>query len=148
MSALKIYGGLEIKILARNLPDSTPVKGDDDYKKLKRKLDNYFIPEKNKHHATYTFNKQSLEPGERLESLVSYAARLREKTKDCKIEDRIYEKILEHLIKTIKDDDLIKRSIQKIWDLDRFIEEARQRDDINQQVTVMKDNCKITKLRD
>ena len=73
MSTLKIYGGLEIKTLARNLPDATPVKGDDDYKKLKRKLDNYFIPEKNKHHATYTFNKQSLEPGETLESVVSSA---------------------------------------------------------------------------
>ena len=66
VSVLKIYGELEVKRLARNLPDATPVEGDDDYKKLKRKLDNYFIPKKNKHHARYTFNKQRLKPGERV----------------------------------------------------------------------------------
>ena len=38
VSALKIYGGQEIKKLAHNLPDTAPVEGDDDYKKLKRKL--------------------------------------------------------------------------------------------------------------
>ena len=38
VSALKIYGGKEIKKLARNLPDTAPVIGDDDDKKLKRKL--------------------------------------------------------------------------------------------------------------
>ena len=38
VSALKIYGGKQIKKLAGNLPDTTPVVGDDDYKKLKRKL--------------------------------------------------------------------------------------------------------------
>ena len=36
VGALKIYGGREIKKLARNLPDTTPVVGDDDYKKLKQ----------------------------------------------------------------------------------------------------------------
>ena len=48
VSALKIYGGKEIKKLARNLPDTAPVVGDDDYKKLKRKLDNHFLPKKNR----------------------------------------------------------------------------------------------------
>lgn len=51
MSALKIYCGHEIKKLARNLSDTTPVVGDDGYKKMKRKIDNYFLPKKNKHHA-------------------------------------------------------------------------------------------------
>ena len=58
VSALKIYGGKEIKKLARNLPDTARVVGDDDYKKLKRKLDNHFLPKKNKHHARFTFSKQ------------------------------------------------------------------------------------------
>ena len=57
VSALKIYGGQEIKKLAHNLPDTAPVEADDDYKKLKRKLNNYFLPKKNKHHARYTFSK-------------------------------------------------------------------------------------------
>ena len=34
MSALKIYGGKEIKKLARTLPGTAPVVRDDDYKKL------------------------------------------------------------------------------------------------------------------
>ena len=58
VSALKIYGSQEIKNLARNLPDATPVVGDDNYKKLKRKLNNHFLPKKSKHHARYTFCKQ------------------------------------------------------------------------------------------
>ena len=46
VSALKIYGGKEIKKLAPNLPDTAPLVGDDDYKKLKRKLDHHFLPKK------------------------------------------------------------------------------------------------------
>ena len=57
VSAFKIYGGKEVKKLACNLPDTTPVVGDDDYKKLKKKLDNYFLPNKNKHHGRLTFSK-------------------------------------------------------------------------------------------
>ena len=57
MSTLKVFGGKEIKKLARNLPDTAPVVGDDDCKKLKRKLDNHFLPKKNKHHTRFRFNK-------------------------------------------------------------------------------------------
>ena len=64
VSALKIYGGKEIKKLARNLPDTAPLVGDDDYKKLKRKLDHHFLPKKNKQHARYKFNKQKQIEGE------------------------------------------------------------------------------------
>ena len=58
VSTLKIYGGIEIKKLARNLPDTMPVVRGNDYKKLKRKLDNHFLPKKNKHHTRFTFSKQ------------------------------------------------------------------------------------------
>ena len=64
VSALKIYGGKEIKKLACNLPDTAPVVGDDGYKKLKRKLDHHFLLKKNKQHARYTFNKQKQIEGE------------------------------------------------------------------------------------
>ena len=37
-SARKIYGGKEIKKFAHNLPDTALVDGDDDYRKLWRKL--------------------------------------------------------------------------------------------------------------
>ena len=67
VSALKIYGGLEVKKLARNLPDPAPVAGDDEYKKLKRKLNRHFLPKKNKHHARYTFIKQLVAPCNRIQ---------------------------------------------------------------------------------
>ena len=144
VSALKIYGGLEVKKLARNLPDATPVVGDDDYKKLKRKLNNHFLPKKNKQHARYTFSKQRPEAGE---SVVNYAARLREKAKDCEFGEQIDDRILEQLIQTIRNNDLIKKSIQKKWNLDRFIEEASQMEDINQQVKDMKDDYKVSRVK-
>jgi lysyl-tRNA synthetase class I len=37
ISALKIYGGQELKKLARYLPDPPPIEVDNEYEKLKRK---------------------------------------------------------------------------------------------------------------
>ena len=143
VSALKIYGGKEIKKLALNLPDTAPVVGDDNYKKLKRKLDNHFRPKKNKHDGRFTFSKQRPIEGE---SVITYAARLREKSKDCEFGEQTDDRILEHLIQTVKDSELVKRSIQKKWNLDQFLEEASQREDINQQVKDMKEDFKISKV--
>ena len=64
LSALKIYCGKEMKKLARNFPDTARVEEDDDYKKLKRKLESHFFPKKNKHHARLTFSKQKRIEGE------------------------------------------------------------------------------------
>ena len=139
VSALKIYGGKEIKELARNLPDTAPVVGDDDYKQLKRKLDNYFLPKKNKHHERFTFSKQRPIEGE---SVITYAARLHEKSKDCEFGEQTDDRVLE----TVKDSELVKRIIQKKWNLDQFLEEASQREDINQQVKDMKEDFKISKV--
>ena len=143
VSALKIYGGKEIKKLARNLPHTAPLVGDDDYKKLKRKLDHHFLPKKNKQHPRYTFNKQKQIEGE---SVVTYAARLHEKSQDCELGEQTEDRILEHLIQTIKDSELVKRSIQRKWNLDQFLEEASQREDINQQVKDVKEDFKISKV--
>jgi len=71
---------------------------------------------------------------------------VREKAKDCKFGKQTDDRILEHLIQTIKDSELIKRSIQKKWNLDQFLEEASQREDINQQVKHMKEDFKISKV--
>lgn len=101
VSTWKIYDGKEIKKLAFNLPDTVPVVGDDDFKKLKRKLDNHFLPKK--FHARFTFNKQK--------------------------------QILEHLIQTIKDSKLIEGSIQKKWNLNQFLEEAKEKISIRKSKT-------------
>lgn len=117
MNAVKIYGGKEIKKLAGNVPETAPMVGDDDYNKLKRKLNNHFLPKKNKHHARYTFNKQKQIAGE---SVVTYAARLREKSKDCEFGEQTDDRILEQMIQINKHIELVKRSIQKKWNLDQF----------------------------
>ena len=142
ISALKIYDGPELKKLARNLPDPAPIEADDDYQMLKRKLNNHFLPKKNKHHARYTFSKQRMESHE---SIVTYAARMRE-ARDCEFGDQTDDRILEHLIQTVKDNDFIKKCIQKRCNLDQFIEEASQREDIGQQVRDMKDDHKIARV--
>ena len=134
VSALKIYGGKEIKKLARNLPDTAPVVGDDDYKKLKRKLDNHFLPKKNKHHGRFTFSKQRPIEGE---SVITYSAQLRKKSKDCEFGEQTDDRILEHLIQTVKDSELVKRSIQKKWNLDQLnqLKQAKEKISISKSKT-------------
>jgi len=50
------------------------------------------------------------------------------------------------LIQTIEDTELVKRSIQKKWNLDKCHREASQREDINEQVKDMKEDFKISKV--
>lgn len=57
--AMLIYGGGEIRRLAKSLQD--PEEGDV-YKKLKDKLSDYFAPKKNKHYARYIFLKMRPQP--------------------------------------------------------------------------------------
>ncbi|PFX12683.1 hypothetical protein AWC38_SpisGene23317 [Stylophora pistillata] len=46
----------------------------------------------------------------------------------------------------IMDSELVKRSIQKKWNLDPFLEEGSQREDINQQVKDMREDFKFSKV--
>ena len=116
---------------------------DDDYKKLRRKLNNHFLPKKTQHHARYTFNKQK--KNRRRECCHIRGATAR-KTKGLRIREQIDDRVLEHLIQTIKDSELVKRSIQKKSNLDQFLEEPSQREEINQQVKDMKEYFKISKV--
>lgn len=140
---MKIYGGPAIKKLARNLPEPAAEENDNDYEKLKRKLNNHFLPRKNKHHARYTFSKEQMQSNE---TVVNYAARMREKARDCEFGDQFDDRILEHLIQTVSNENLIKECIRKKWNLDRFIDEASQRQDISQQIKDMKTEHKVAKL--
>ena len=49
------------------------------------------------------------------------------------------------MIQTIKDSELVKRSIQRKWSLDEFLEGASQREDSNQQVKD-KEDFKVSKV--
>ena len=53
--AMIIYGGKEIARLEKSLPD--PVDASNEYEKLRKKLNDYFLPKQNKHFARYVFLK-------------------------------------------------------------------------------------------
>ena len=80
------------------------------------------------------------------ESVIAYAVQLREKSKDCEFEEQTEDRILENFIQTIKDNELVKRHIQKKWVLDRFLEKESQREDLDQQVKDMKEYFGISKV--
>ena len=147
-TCLRRYGGPDVRKLAKHLPDPPPLQpapeqGESDYDKLKRKLNLHFIPKKNKQHARYLFSKEKRQTGE---PIVSYTARLRVRAEHCNFGDTKDDRILEHIIQTITDQDLIKRAIQKKWNLDRFLKEAGEREDLHLKVKDMKDEYKLAKV--
>ena len=134
--AIIIYGGQEIARLERSLPNPEDPHGElDVYKKLRKKLNDYFIPKRNTHYSRYMFSKML---PEREETTVAYATRLREKAHDCNFGSNYDERILEHLIQTIENSILIQKCISKSWTLQEFLMEAQQIEDISTQMQIMK----------
>ncbi|CAC5411117.1 unnamed protein product [Mytilus coruscus] len=115
--ALIIYGGKDISRLERSLRNE---EGEDEYKILKNKLNKYFLPKRNKHHASNICNETE------------------RKAHECEFEATCEERILEHCIQTITNQELIKRAISKGWNLDKFVEEAGQMEDTCLQMKDMK----------
>ena len=64
------------------------------------------------------------------ETTCTYAARLREKAKECEFGATFDKRILEH----IDNKKLIEKAISKTWDLTRFLTEASQTEDIAKQM--------------
>ena len=129
--AIIIYGGKEIARLEKSLPNPETA---DVYLKLRTKLNDHFTPKKNKHHARYLFLKMRPHVGE---ITSAYAARLREKAKECEFGTTFDERILEHIIQTIDNKKLIEKAISKTWGLTRFLTEASQTEDIARQMRDM-----------
>ena len=132
--ALIKYGGSEKARLEKSLPNpKDPSKELDNYQKLRKKLNEYFLPKKNKHYARYIFLKTRPEAGE---ATVAYATRLREKAHECEFGDTNDERILEHLIQTIENQQIIQKCISKTlsWTLQQILTEAGQIEDISSQV--------------
>ena len=73
------------------------------------------------------------------ESTVAYATRLREKAHECDFGSNCDDRIIEHLIQTIRNKLLIQKCISKAWTLQEFLPEAGQIEDIVDQVHVMKE---------
>ncbi len=57
--------------------------------------------------------------------------------KKCEFGEANEERILEHIIQTIDDRQLIQKTISKKWNLTQFMEEASQIEDVNRQVREM-----------
>ena len=132
--AMIIYGGKELARLEKSLPD--PVGDLNEYEKLRMKLNDYFSPKRNKHYARYMFLKMRPLAGE---TTVAYATRLREKAYDCEFGATFDDRILEHLIQTIENQQLIQKCISKSWQLSQFLLEAGQIEDILMQIHDMKE---------
>lgn len=96
--------------MKKSLPDPEIA---DVYVKLRTKLNDHFTPKKKKNHARHLFLKMRPQVGETTDA---YAVRLREKAKECEVGDTFDERVLEHIVQTVG----------KIWDLTRFLTEARQ----------------------
>jgi len=140
--ALKQFCGKEVKKLIRSLPDPQPLPDQDnpgqnlaetEYEKTKRKLNNYFIPKRNRHYAVYLFTNLRQK---RDETVASYAARLREQARHCEFEDE-ETRILEHMIQTLNNKDLVRRTISKQWDLNTLLVEASQLEQTKLEVSDM-----------
>ena len=93
------------------------------YAKMKGKLRNCFAPKKSKHFARYLFLKMRPHAGE---SIVSYAARLQEKSMTCEFHDSD-DIILEHIIQTNDNTELVRKVLhksghfKKLWQKCRFL---------------------------
>lgn len=150
---LRRYAGKEVRALAKHLPNPpalTDNEGNEvaesDYQKLKRKLNLHFVPKKNMQHARYVFSKERRHPEE---TIGSYAARLREKSEHCEFGTSQEERILEHIIQTIEDEELIKSTIHKKWNLDTFLVRAAEKEDIKREIKdmkQMKEDHKVAKV--
>ena len=76
--------------------------------------------------------------------------RLREKAHKCEFGETCDERILEHLIQTTENEQLIKKCIMKKWSLSEFLREAQQVEEISMQIDKMKSSPsepKIAKLQ-
>ena len=63
-----IYGGKELAYLEKNLPEANTKL--DEYERLKKKLNDYFVPKRSKYYERYLFNKTRQYNGESIRSYV------------------------------------------------------------------------------
>ena len=131
--ALLIYGGKQLVLLENCLPDA--LENLDEYETLKKKLNDYYLPRRNKHYERFLFLNMRPKPRE---STRSYVARLREKANTCEFLDTYDDRILEHLVQTVENEVLIHKCLRKCWTLEQFLEEAKEFESTNLQVSEIK----------
>ena len=64
--------------------------------------------------GTHSTSRKRIEP---TKTIVSYAARIKDQTRECEFCNQENDRILEHLIETIRDEGMAKQTIKESWDL-------------------------------
>lgn len=103
------------------------------YNLTKRKLKKHFIPKKNKQHGRYVFGKMRINKNLN-KTMNQYTAKFKEKANYCEFGDLADERICQYITQTIDNEELITRLIQEKWTLTRFLEEVKQKHNLQYKV--------------
>ena len=119
------------------------------------KLNNHFVPRKNKHHARFRLQQNQQKSHQ---TIMQFYLECRELVRDCQYRNMVDELLLDHhLIFEIKNDRLREKAIEKEWNLQRFLEvesrqlaSSRQADEISVSINIKKepeDDERIRKIK-
>ena len=117
---LIIYGGQEIGDLDDSIPDPILEGEQNEYTRLIAKLDQHFLPKKNKDYARFKLGnlvQQDDEP------MATYYARIREIAQKCSYTDE-NDAIRDHLIKTMRNNVIRVKAIRNNWTLQEILDES------------------------
>ena len=117
---LIIYGGQEIADLDDSIPDPILEGEQNEYTRLIAKLDQHFLPKKNKDYARFKLGnlvQQDDQP------MATYYARIREVAKKCSYTDE-NDAIQDHLIKTMRNNVIRVKAIRNNWTLQEILDES------------------------
>ena len=71
------------------------------------------------------------------ERILTYYTRLREQAYGCDFNETCEDRILEHLIQTVRNTQLIQKCLRKEWTLFQFLQEAQKAEEIREQMCCM-----------
>ena len=114
------YGGQEIADLDDLIPDPILEGEQNEYARLIAKLDQHFLPKKNKDYARFKLGnlvQQDDEP------MATYYARIREIAQKCSYTDE-NDAIRDHLIKTMRNNVICVKAIRHNWTLQEILDES------------------------
>ena len=150
--AILVFGGREVTICEDSRPDLDNNR--DVYERMVEKLNNHFVPRKNKHHARFRLQQNQQKSHQ---TIMQFYLECRELVRDCQYGNMEDELLLDHLIFEIKDDRLRERAIEEEWSFRRFLEVAsrqlassRQEDEISGGINIKKepeDDERIKKIK-
>ena len=137
---LIIYGGQEIADLDDSIPDPTLEGEQNEYTQLIAKLDQHFLPKKNKDYARFKLGnliQQDDEP------MATYYARIREIAKKCSYTDED-DAIRDHIIKTMRNNAIRVKAIRNNWTLQQILDEAAISEQAQLQAREIKEKLEAT----